>query len=88
MLGEGEIRFVENNMSRNNDFTTRDIIAFVPPMIRRIPKENTWNRSSLEFVYSRRWKEGKTKTTKDTEMVISWKSMVEIVSRGGKLKYF
>ena len=74
-------------MSRDKYLTTRDLITLVSPMIGRIPQKDTRDRTSLEFVYSGGWEEGKTKTTKNTKMVIAWKFVVENLSRGGRLKH-
>ena len=40
-FGEWEEMFVKNDMSRDNDFTGRKIIAFLPPMIEGVFEKHT-----------------------------------------------
>lgn len=49
-LRKGKGGFIENDMSSNKDFTTRDVIAFVSTMIRGISEKNTRCGSGLKFV--------------------------------------
>jgi hypothetical protein len=74
---KGKNSLVENNMSRDENFSRGWIITAVPTMIRRIAEEHTRHRPRTEFVLCGGGDISVAQATEDTESIIRWWMTVE-----------
>lgn len=69
MFCKGKLGFIKENMAAYDDSIARHIITFIPSMIGWITQEDTWSRSSLEFVNGGGRMERITQTSKNSKDV-------------------
>ena len=79
--GEREGGLIENDMTGDNDTTRRKVIAPIPLMIRRIPKEDATSRTRCELVRCGGREVGIAGTPKNSKVIIGGRSAKESKGR-------
>ena len=79
---------IKENMSRDKNLSARQIITLISAMVRRISQKNTRCRTGLEFVDSRRGKEGITKASENSKMRVRRYPTIKNLSRRLEIQEF
>ena len=86
MLGKGEIGFVKDNMTRDDDSIGDRIKTAVSLMVSRIAKEDAESRTGCKFMGSSGRKIGVTLTTENPKMIVGRRTAKEGKMRGRETK--
>jgi hypothetical protein len=81
--GKGEVRLVENNVTRDEDSVRGEVKTPIPLMIGRVAEEDTTSGARGELMRSSRSEIGVASAPEDTKMVVGGMDAEESEVRGG-----